>query len=227
MPAYGCINTTFGLAGTSADVITLADAVTSPAGMGSTVFLTSWLADKFNLPFRVLSVASTGTASQMLMLERGDINSWSAGGVWSQLPRTRPGWVANGILRPFADLSFPGTTQSANSEGAFTCPNVTDFIAGQDQEEWLAFNGPRTFLSKHLWGPPGMDPNVLATLRDAWTNAFTDPAFVAGSDAIGFNTVLTEGAAGQRQLAEVTNAFIENKSRREELQVELFDKYVQ
>ena len=221
LPNYGCIANAFGLAGSNADVIP------SPADMGNTAFLTSWLADKFSLPFRAISVASAGTASQLLMLERGDINSWATSTAWTQLPSTRPGWVAEGILRPFADLSFPGTTQSVNSEGAFTCPNVTGSITGADQTEWLAFNGPRTFLSKNLWGPPGMDADVLTTLRKAWVDAFSNPAFAAGLETTtGIPTVLTEGATGQRQLIEVTDAFIANKSRYEALQVELFDKYV-
>jgi len=35
------------------------------------------------------------------MLERGDVNSWTSSTVWSQLPVTRPGWIADGFLRPF------------------------------------------------------------------------------------------------------------------------------
>ncbi|MEE8519388.1 MAG: hypothetical protein V3S98_09720, partial [Dehalococcoidia bacterium] len=116
---YGCIDTAFDSTG---PVITMADSVPSATELSSQSFRLSWLADKFNLPFEVISVANTGSAAQMLMLERGDVNSWTSSTVWSQLPRTRPGWVADGILQPFADLSFPGTTQSANTEGPFDCP---------------------------------------------------------------------------------------------------------
>jgi hypothetical protein len=227
LPDYGCFDTTFDLAGTDADVITLADSISGPADFGGASFLTSWVSDKFNIPFQVISVSSTGSASQMLMLERGEVNSWSTATVWNQLPRTRPGWVADGILRPFVDLSFPGHTQGANSEGAFTCPNVEEFISAEDQNEWLAFNGPRTFLSKNLWGPPGIEPGPLGALRQAWADAFSDDQFKADAATFtGIPTILTEGAEGQEILINTTNAFIENKARFEELQKKYFDKYL-
>jgi len=227
LPDYGCLDTAVDKAGTGADIITLADNVASRADVTGAGFLTSYVADKFNVPYRLISVSSVGSASQMLMLERGEINSWSTATVWNQLPRTRPGWVADGTLRPFVDLSFPGHTQGPNSEGAFTCPNVDTMIADEDQEEWLAFNGPRTFLSKNLWGPPGMETGVLETLRTAWADAFSDDQFKADAATFtGIPTILTEGAEGQATLIEVTEAFIANKARFEELQGEFFEKYV-
>jgi hypothetical protein len=226
LPDYGCIDTAFNQVGIG-PTITVADSIPSPTEIGSGPFLTAWLSHKFDIPYQLISVASTGSASQMLMLERGDINSWTTATVWNQLPRTRPGWVRDGILKPFADLSFPGTTQGPNSEGAFTCPNVTEYIADEDQAEWLAFNGPRTFLSKNMWGPPGMEADVLNTLRQAWADAFSDEQFIADvATFTGIPTILTEGAEGAAILKEVTDGFLANADRFKELQLIFFDKYV-
>jgi hypothetical protein len=226
LPNYGCVDSAFNMAGIG-PTVTIADSVPSPTELGANAFLLSWLSDKFDIPFKIISVASVGSASQMLMLERGDVNSWTSSTVWNQLPRTRPGWVANGILRPFADLSFPGTTQGANAEGAFTCPQVTEFIAAEDQAEWLTWNAPRTFLSKNMWGPPGMETDVLNTLRKAWIDAFTDEQFIADiATFTGIPTILTPGAEGAEILASVAQDFAANRDDFLALQVKFFDKFL-
>jgi len=223
LPNYGCLDTAMG----GSDTIIVADSVPSAKEIGANVFLTSWLADQFDLPFKIISVSSTGSASQMLMLERGDVNSWTSATVWSQLPRTRPGWVKDGILRPFGDLSFPGTTQSDNSEGEFNCPQVTTYMNEAQQAEWLTFNAPRTFLSKNAWGPPGMNVDVLGALRKSWMDAFSDPAFLADiAKFTGIPTILQEGAEGQEVLRSVSKSFADNQPRFKELQTKFFNKYL-
>lgn len=220
---YACLDSAMG----ASDTIIVADSVPSATEIGANVFLTSWLADQFDLPFKIISVSSTGSASQMLMLERGDVNSWTSATVWSQLPRTRPGWVKNGTLRPFADMSFPGTTQGANSEGPFSCPQVTTYMSDAQQAEWLTFNAPRTYLSKNVWGPPGMNVDVLGALRKSWVEAFTDDAFLADiAKFTGIPTILQEGAEGQEVLRSVSKSFAENQPRFKELQKKFFNKYL-
>jgi hypothetical protein len=226
LPDYGCIDTAFGSSGPE---ITLADILPGPSSLDANTFLTSWLADKFDVPLRLIPVASTGSSAQMLMLERGDVNSWTTATVWNQLPRTRPGWSApGGQLRPFADLSFPGTKQGANTEGEFDCPQVTTFLSAEDQEEWLTWNAPATFVAKNMWGPPGMNPDVLNTLRKAWSDAFTDAEFVADAAKFtGIPTVLTPGAEGQVVFKKVADSFTANVDKFEGLQKKFFDKFVQ
>ena len=221
---YGCIDTAFDA---TDPVLTIGSSVPTAADLGSLVQLT-YLAGEFNLPLEIKNVAAAGSAEQYIMLERGDVNSWTSSTVWSQLPITRPGWIADGFLRPFVDLSYPGYELGSNAEGPYDCPKAESFFTTDEQlQTWIAITGPRTYASKNIIGPPGMEPGPLNALRQALTDAMNDEEFATNMTKFtGIPNNFTDGATAQQELIDTTQAFLDNLPLIGELQDLAFEKYV-
>ena len=221
---YDCIDDAFGAP--SPYLIVAVDA-RAPADLGSNVAV-GWLADKLNVPLKMRRVSTAGTAGQYLMIERGDVNSWVSRSVWSQLPITRPSWVARGFVRPFADLSAPGVDIGRNAEGDFHCPNVHDTYLDNpdDQALWLAMR-PDITMSHNIIGPPGMSPGITQALREALAAAMADEQFATNMERFtGIPNRFTDGATAQQDLAAAVNAFIEKKGEVDLIARDVYRKYV-
>jgi len=223
---YDCATDSFG---SSAQTITIADGVATPADMGTNALVTGWIANEFDMPLRLVHVAGdTGSNAQRLMLERGDVNSWHASFIWEQLPRTNPGWVADGVLKPFLDTSYPGYTVGANTEGLFDCPTVDSLLTTDGQRVlWKAIVGPQNVAAKNIIGPPDMDPLALSVLRDALEAAMADAAFVTGLEtASGLPTTFTPGAEADAELDATTQGYLDNKATIDGLKQTIYDRFV-
>ena len=221
---YGCLETAFNSTGPT---LTVGTSAPTPADLGSVVAI-PWMADQFNIPLEIKNVAAAGSAEQYLMLERGDVNSWTSSTVWNQLPITRPGWIESGFLKPFADMSFPGFELGSNAEGPYDCAKVESFFDKDDQlPTWLAITGPRTYASKNIIGPPNMAEGPLKALRDALSAAMADEEYAADQTRFtGIPNNFTPGAQAQKELRETTQAFIDNASKIDDISKAAFDKYV-
>jgi hypothetical protein len=223
---YGCADTAVG----GSDIIKVADTAPSAEGIGSTGFNAAMAARAMDLPFRLIHVAGdTGSNAQRLMLERGDVNSWTTATVWSQLPRTNPGWVADGILKPFLDMSFTGTTMPGNSEVAeFGCKKLEDYVGMTDEvKAFYKFSDVRTSFAKNIIAPPNMDPNVTGALRKALDDAMADPAFIEGLEkASSIPTQYTSGAKFQEDLRRITEDFLSSQDEFNQLREWVYDNYV-
>ena len=207
--------------------VTIGTSAPTPADLGATV-ATGWIADKFNVPLEIRNLAAAGSAEQYVMIERGDVNSWQTGTIWYQYPRTRPGWTASGFLKPFADLSMPGFDLGHNGEADFHCPNVGDaYLEGDDLELWVAMQGPRIYASKNIIGPPGVPAGVTAALRTALADAMADEEFASNmQNFTGIKNIFTHGDVAAQEMIDTTNAFVEKKEFIDELQQDVFEKYV-
>jgi hypothetical protein len=214
--------------GTTGTTLTLGTSAPTPADLGSQI-APAWFLDQFRIPLKIRNLAAAGSAEQYIMIERGDTNAWYTSTVWGQLPRMRPGWIRDGFIKGFMDMSYPGYTLGTNAEADFPCPVVDDILETPEQHSiWNSITGPRTYASKNLIGPPGMDPNVLKALRDAVTAAMNDETFVADMEAFtGITSTFTDGETAQQELIDTTNAFLDNQAVIDAIQADIFDKYVQ
>ena len=221
---YDCIDSAFNSTG---PVLTVGTSAPTPADLGSVVSV-PWMADEFNLPLEIKNVSAAGSAEQYRMLEQGLINSWTSSTVWNQLPITRPGWVADGFIRPFVDMSFPGYELGPNDEGPYDCPKAETFFTDDRQlSEWLAITGPRTYASKNVIGPPGIPAGPLTALRDALVDAMADPEFAEGMVRFtGIPNNFTDGATAQQELIDTTQQFLDNQELISDVQERAFQKYV-
>jgi hypothetical protein len=224
--SYGCADTAVG----GSDLIKLADGIAAWDDMQSTAFGVGLASIAMNLPLQLIHVAGdTGSNAQRLMLERGDVNSWSTATVWNQLPRTNPGWVKDGILKPFLDLSFTGVKQGPNTEGEFYCGKLEDYLSADDPDvkTFYKFNDVRSSFAKNIVGPPGMNPDVLNALRKALDDAMADPDFVTRMEvASGIPTLYTPGAKFEADLKRITDDFYSNQAEYDALRHQIYDTYV-
>ena len=222
--AYDCMDSAFGASG---PVLSMATAAASPADLGGDIVL-GWLADKFNLPLEIKNVPADGSAEQYRLIEQGLVSTWISGTLWDQFPRTKPGWIRDGFLRPFADLSMPGFDLGDNGEADFHCPNVADaYLEGDDIELYTAMRGPQIYAAKNIIGPPGIPPGVTSALRDALADAMADEEFAANMKAFtGISNNFSHGDEAQQALTDTTNAFLDNKERIDEITESVFQKYV-
>ena len=220
---YDCVDSAFD---STEPKVTVGISAPTPADLGANVAI-GWLANEYNVPLEIRNVSAAGSAQQYLMIERGDVNSWVTGVIWDQLPLTRPGWIRDGFLRPFTDLSVPGFDIGDNGEGDFHCPNFADtYLEGEDLELWLAMR-PRSVIAKNIIGPPGIPAEVTQTLRQALADAMADTEFASSmKNATGIKNLFTEGAAAQQIVNDMVNGFEANKATIDQLLEDVYAKFL-
>jgi hypothetical protein len=223
---YECADSAIG----GTEKIQIADSAASWQDLGSTGFNAGMAARAMGLPFELLHVAGgIGSSTQKLMLQRGDVNSWSTSTVWSQLPLKNPGWTRDLVIKPFLDMSYTGTTMPSNTEGDFTCDKQEDYMGGMTEEitQFYRYSDLRTSFAKNLLAPPNMDPTILGALRSAMDDAMTDAEFVAGLEkASSINTRYTPGAEMGAALVKMTNDLKDNRAEYDALREEIYNTYV-
>ena len=223
---YECADSAIG----GTEKIQSADNAASWQDLGSTGFNAGMAARAMGLPFELLHVAGgLGSSTQKLMLQRGDVNSWSTSTVWSQLPLKNPGWTRDLVIKPFLDMSYTGTTMPSNTEGDFTCDKQEDYMGGMTEEitQFYRYSDLRTSFAKNLLAPPNMDPTILGALRSAMDDAMTDAEFVAGLEkASSINTRYTPGAEMGAAMVKMTNDLKDNRAEYDALREEIYNTYV-
>ncbi len=222
--SYDCMDSAFGASG---PVLSMGTAAPTPADLGADVIL-GYLADEFNLPLEIKNVSAAGSNEQYRLIEQGLVSTWISGTLWDQFPRTRPGWIRDGFLRPFADLSMPGFDLGDNGEADFHCPNVADaYLEGDQVDLYRAMRGPQIYAAKNIVGPPGIPPGVTAALRDALADAMADEEFAANMQAFtGIQNNFSHGDQAQQDLVDTVNSFLDNKDRIDAITDSVFQKYV-
>ncbi len=222
--AYDCMDSAFGASG---PLLSIGTSAPTPADLGSDVVL-GWLADEFNLPLEIKNLSAAGSAEQYRLIEQGLVSTWISGTLWDQFPRTRPGWIRDGFLRPFADLSMPGFDLGDNGEADFHCPNVADaYLDGEQADLYRAMRGPQIYAAKNIVGPPGIPADVTRALRDSLADAMANAEFAANMQAFtGIKNNFSHGDDAQQDLIDTVNSFLDNKDRIDEIAESVFEKYV-
>ena len=186
------------------------------------------LADWLNLPYEFKLIASTGTEQELLMIEQGATNNFTAGSVWYQLPQRRPGWVSSGFIKPFAALTGPGGVVLPNDEsGDFAASNARDLLDADQKDIWDGLMAPETFVGKNLLAPPNTPTDVVNTLRKAWDDALADPEFREDFERILGQPIEIEqsGAELQEIFAQVEDSFLRNIGQLREVQDSVYAKF--
>jgi tripartite-type tricarboxylate transporter receptor subunit TctC len=185
----------------------------------------------FDLKLIPLSAASTGTAESLVAMERGDVDAQIASAIWYTMPSLRPGWTADGTVKPLAYFGSPGQEMKPNSEADVTAPNLTDLVLEQANAEiknlYNALVVPEVALGKHFLAPPDTNPEALEILRQAFTDAMNDPTFVSGLERLlGQTSINMSGADLQELMGEAVAAFADGRETRDQKVLDLYNKYV-
>ena len=207
--------------------LTYADTLGSWEDMGQQSVAAGITAELMGLPLELVHIAGdTGTNTQMLLLERGDTNSWITATIWTQLPVRRPGWQADGTIRAFVDLSRRGLRVPDSSEAAYGCGTVDDYVDKPASDLFYRYNDVGRAFAKNLIGPPGMAPGVTNALRAALDDAMGDAEFAAGLAKFAAIPVnYTPGAEHEEIMNRLTEGFMENQAEYDSLRQRLFEKY--
>lgn len=223
---YGCADTAVG----GASLITLAGSASSAQNMSPTPFHIAIAARAMNLPLRIVHVnGNTGSNAQRLMLERGDINSWSEPrGVWHQIPRTNPSWITDEILKPFLDVSASGASVPDNAETTFSCGKLEDYVGMTSRvRQFYKFSDIHTSVARNIIGPPHIPSHVLAALRTALDAAMTDPAFTEGlKQATHLPVQHRTGAQLEADLKRMTDDYLSSQAELRAARSYLYNTYV-
>ena len=181
--------------------------------------------DWFQLPVRVITVPDIGaTATSLLMVERDEISMIHVANQWFQMPSLKPGWIRDGKIIPFIDAGNP-TSFTANAEGPWTAPHISEFLDEEQQATWDALNATSTFYHKGVMSTPGVPSEVLEVLRSSYGQLVTDPQFYAVFErATGAPPIWMTGDFLQQTAGELSAAFQEIEPTIAGLQTELWDK---
>lgn len=206
--------------------ITLAEPVGRPEDLSGKMLAVGLLCLWFDVPLKIVTVARSGTADTLLMLERGDVNAYLSGSQWYSMPRLRPGWFSKGFLKPLAEMGNPDTPIQPNSEVKMTIPNAITWLNNEQKEIWKGMVLPEVVSGKGIVGPPNMPAEITKAIRDAYAKAVSDPEFAAGLEKIQQQPVtLVKGDKYEQLVAEYTAAFKKEVPKYKEMQQKVYDRY--
>jgi hypothetical protein len=177
-------------------------------------------------PLKIATVARSGTADTLVMLERGDVNGYIAGSQWYALPKLRPGWFKSGYLKPIADLGHPDSPSIPNSEIKMTVPNAYTWLTPEQKELWEGIVLPEVISGKGITAPPALPAEITKVLRESYEKALKDAPFVSGLEKIqGQPAAFIDGAKMQQLVNKATVAFKKHLPNMKTVRNEVYDRY--
>ncbi len=211
----------------SKTVLTIAESVGSVEDISGKLMAAGLLALWFDVPMRIATVARSGSADALVMIERGDVNGYIAGSHWYSLPTLRPGWFAKGYVKPVADLSHPQAPSIPNDEISMPIPNAMTWLNDEQKALWRGIYLPDVVSGKGIVAPPNMRPEIAKVLRDTYAAALNDPDFAKGLEKLqGQPVALIRGEKLQEIVVEATKDFKEYLPQYNDLRQKVYDKLV-
>lgn len=208
-------------------VITMAESIGAVEDISGKLMGLGMLALWFDAPLRIATVARSGSADALVMLERGDVNGYIAGSHWYSLPTLRPGWFSKGYVKVLADLGHPDAPSIPNDEIAMPVPNAMEWLNDEQKALWKGIYLSDVLSGKGVAGPPNMSPDVAKVLRDTYAAALSDPDFVKGLQKLqGQPVALIRGEKLQELVVQSTQDFKTMLPRYNEIRQQVYDRIV-
>lgn len=111
------------------------------------------------------------SASTILAVERGEADGATIG--INSLYSLRPGWVKDGTVKFLVQYTPTRSSQLPD------VPAVTEFVSSPSDREVLNVFLTAVTLGQHITAPPGVPPERVKILRDAFDAMLKDPALLA------------------------------------------------
>jgi len=139
-----------------------------------------------------------GSAAITLAIERGELDglaSWC----YDCMKAQKPDWVTEHKVRVLLQLALDGDPE-LDAEGV---PKVIDMAQSAEEKQavQLAFSG--VSIARPFVAPPGVAPDVLATLRDAFEATAKDPDLLADAARAQYHIRFTPAARMAQIIASV------------------------
>jgi tripartite-type tricarboxylate transporter receptor subunit TctC len=111
----------------------------------------------------------------VLAMERGEVKG-RCGWSWSSVKTTRKEWLEDKRMIVLVQLSLTKHPEMPD------VPLITDFAKTDEQRAILKLIFARNIMGRPYLAPPGLPPDRLATLRQAFTDTMKDKDFLAEAD---------------------------------------------
>jgi tripartite-type tricarboxylate transporter receptor subunit TctC len=121
--------------------------------------------------FRIVQGYAGSTAVNLAM-ERGEVQGRGAN-PWSSWKATKPDWVRDKSIVPLMQVGFKKEPDLPD------VPTLIDLAENDEQKTMFSFISASVAIERPFAGPPGMAPEVLTILRNAFNQMMKDPAFLA------------------------------------------------
>ncbi len=203
-----------------------AEAVGAPVDLVGNPLTTTFLCSRLQLQCEALAVADAGTNAQLLMFDRGEINSNLRGSLYWNLATLRPGDVADGKYKALAASGNPAIAVPPHPESGQVVPYAYDMLTSQqDKDDFALVAYPAALFNKALASPPGTPEHIVQIFVDAFKAALQDDDFADTlSGVTGFdvrNDMIFREEIEPIYL-DTYDRFFGNQERYAELQEELF-----
>lgn len=128
-----------------------------------------------------------GTQEIMLAVERGELDG-IVGYSWGVAKSGNKRNLDDGTLKIILQLALSKHKELPD------VPLVMDFVKNPEDRQVLEMIFSRQSMGRPVVAPPGLDPRVVETLRNAFTATMRDPKFIAEGDKIGMELEYVSGA---------------------------------
>ena len=138
---------------------------------GTTATYPALLNNMFGTKFKIITGYETN-ANLYPALERGEVQG-VGGAYWSSYQAAKPDWIRDGKIVPLVQMNTKKDPDLPH------VPLVTELVTSEAQREVLDFILANTVYEYPYAGPPGLPPQRLALLREAFQATLKDPTFLA------------------------------------------------
>ena len=132
----------------------------------------------------------------VLAMERGELQG-RCGWSWSSVKATHGAWITEKKVNVLVQLSLQKHPELPD------VPLVTDLAKTDEQRQILRLIFARQIMGRPFLAPPGLTPERVETLRKAFMDTMTDPAFLADAEKSQLEVNPVSGEDVQKLVAEV------------------------
>ena len=206
------------------------DQIASPRDMNTQAFELMLLADWLDLPAEFGVIAERGTSVTLLEMERGNMNVMVGGsGRWFGMPKLRPGWVAEGKLKPLLDVTYFGAKMKGNSEMSDTShvPQIYSLLDDKQKEIWNGMIEAPQAMNKPVVLSPKTPDNIVRVYRKALQDAMDDDKFRAGIEKItGIPADFVPAKKAHQEAVDSERLWSKYREQEKKLRRKMYNKYI-
>lgn len=173
------------------------------SGGGPTVTFANAIGKLLATNVRVVS-GYPGVSAVMLAMQRDEVNC-NAGQAWSSMKATMSQLMRDGQLNVVAQWGTDADPDISSTVG-YAVPLITDFARSDSDRGALRLLASTSPLSRPLVAPPGLPPERVAILRQAFDRTMHDPEFLADAKRSGMDIKPISGAAIQKLVNSVVHS---------------------
>ena len=117
-----------------------------------------------------------GSSDAMLAMERGETEGHST--AWEAVKTAHPDWIKNGDISVLVQFSLKRHPDLPDT------PTAIDAARNDDERRVLSAIMAASEVGTAIFAPPGLPPERVATLRKAFDETMSDPAYRADLDKV-------------------------------------------